>query len=281
MTTSGFAVLWNDVVILDQYPPANLNIISYSLTIVATQVTNKLTFMAKGTVDDVGTTCDNIKFRQVQTSYNNVEVNGTCQCLQGFYAVPPSPQCQPCSGVDPQCLICSNETNASLTYDFKCSKCSWGFYTDGASCQTCSSALSLCANCSMDGLTCYDCQVVTHLSLANGVCVCDQGYYDNLVTCATCASSEPMCLQCQLNGTQFLCLECQDKFYAANALCVSCSFVHSDCLNCTAAGVCYECDSSGSWVVQNATCACALGFYENPSVQCTPCSTIDASCTTC
>lgn len=222
LTTSGFAVLWNDVVILDQYPPANLNIISYSLTIVATQVTNKLTFMAKGTVDDVGTTCDNIKFRQVQTSYNNVEVNGTCQCLQGFYAVPPSPQCQPCSGVDPQCLICSNETNASLTYDFKCSKCSWGFYTDGASCQTVHPPSAYAPIAAWMDLTCYDCQVVTHrlgewcLCVRSGL-LRQPGDLCNLRQFGANVSAVPM------NGTQFLCLECQDKFYAANALCVSCS----------------------------------------------------------
>lgn len=43
LSTSGFAILWNDVVVLDKSVATDYEIHSYSVTITPTQVLNKLT----------------------------------------------------------------------------------------------------------------------------------------------------------------------------------------------------------------------------------------------
>lgn len=69
LTTSGFAVLWNDVTIINESPPTNKSVNTYTFKITATQASNKLTLMGKGTVDSYGTACDNVKINQITANY--------------------------------------------------------------------------------------------------------------------------------------------------------------------------------------------------------------------
>jgi hypothetical protein len=69
LTTSGFAVLWNDAAIITESPAINKSVNTYTFKITATQISNKLTLMGLGTVDSYGTACDNVKINQITANY--------------------------------------------------------------------------------------------------------------------------------------------------------------------------------------------------------------------
>lgn len=69
LTTSGFAVLLNDVTIIIESPAINKSVNTYTVKITATQASNKLTLLGLGTADSFGTACDNVKINQI-IAYN-------------------------------------------------------------------------------------------------------------------------------------------------------------------------------------------------------------------
>lgn len=156
-----------------------------------------------------------------------------------------------------------------------------GGYYDNNTCLAC---LSLCLTCSYSIPTqtyrCLSCNSSLFLRIdpTQQSCICFSGYYQNNNTCLPCIKG---CLACSngnncntcdsvgnwvKNSTDNTCI-CVDRFFESTAgngskLCKSCDVT---CLTCTnaLASSCLSCDSALQRVLQNTTCGCMDGFYEN------------------
>lgn len=88
-SSNGFRVLWNDVVVLDGSTVSDYNRRKYRVTVLTDSGTSyKITIQGTGTIDDIGSACDNVKLNKILTEYNKVivdEVNETCACMPGYY----------------------------------------------------------------------------------------------------------------------------------------------------------------------------------------------------
>lgn len=129
---------------------------------------------------------------------------------------------------------CSNCQSPAVASGIGC-VCPLGYYSNGAACQTCSSLLGGCLDCS-DATTCLTCDTANNFILNNGQCECDEGYFLNssggcqtcasvLIGCSAC-SSEAFCTSC-LSASNFLLqpnntCACQPMYIASGSSCVSC-----------------------------------------------------------
>lgn len=74
--------------------------------------------------------------------------------------------------------------------------------------------------------------------------------YEN--NCLPCGQIEPNCLACELTvSTNFTCLGCANRFYLQNNACLVCP---GNCLSCTGANSCSQCEVS-YYINENGTCS--------------------------
>lgn len=187
------------------------------------------------------------------------------------------------------CLACSSPCASCLdSSTLSCTSCIGGLYLLGSSCVTNCSGLSIVGNtCQSCASTCFTCQSNNNtyctscslgLYLFEGSCIssCSPTYYPDTFSsiCLTCINN------CNTCTSTTSCLSCKDPaLFLINSLCVSCSSV---CLTCSVTvNNCTSCNTSSTYpILFGTTCisSCPSTYYNDTSINCTPCSFPCASC---
>ncbi|KAL4454555.1 hypothetical protein ABPG74_021760 [Tetrahymena malaccensis] len=221
------------------------------------------------------------------------QINGQCQCPQGyldnettFQCIQCSNTCLKCSGNKNYCTAC--KLNAFLNSLGVCT-CKQNYYqTLDGSCQKCHNS---CSNCI--GETQFDCIYcssytrslkIINSQLLSGSCLCNEGYFEIgesncqqcSYTCKTCIKAADYCLSCvPLEVSNRLLINnkcvCRTAFQEnLNGICTKCPY---DCLTCDSRGGCIQCiNRQRKLNIKTKRCDCCDGYYESKDRQCLKCN---------
>lgn len=182
------------------------------------------------------TSCDNIKFRSLQS--------GECKCMAKYYEF--NLTCQPCHY---SCFNCTGGTmyecsncNDAITFrkfngtDSSC-YCIAGYTEPPTQVALCTKCDRTCLTCSSLSTTCITCDPLKNRELAGTTCPCLFGYVDTMLLTGLCSKCHYSCLTC--SGTlKTQCSSCDITWRTltgASCLCNTHTYdngIHSNCYPC-------------------------------------------------
>ena len=224
-----------------------------------------------------------------------VDTDGLCSCIDGFFGTRPLILTNSCSLCMPECLQCDNSYSCTkclaLNSNFGSSGCVCdpGFYQSGPltnsnSCLKCGDGCIECIN-STNCIKCADENSIVEL----GECNCIEGFYLDVS-----ASKSSSCIKCKSDcktcDNPFNCTSCvniQGKLASNGCVCIdgywsegdlinegSCIECRKDCLTCNNSESCEICIDQNAEVYESK-CLCKQGFYGigliskiNPCIKC-------------
>ncbi|KAL4470077.1 hypothetical protein ABPG72_008736 [Tetrahymena utriculariae] len=217
-------------------------------------------------------------------------LQGTCNCMRGYYNDSAQSRCLPCHY---SCATCStsgpNSCQTCRQTDFRTFNsgqcgCNDGYYDNNTS--QCASCHFSCKNCIGSLQTqCTQCDTANSLRQFNSqtsTCDCMGGYYSLLgvqqcqschYTCLTCRGPNPnQCTACLASAKRFMQIDntcaCDSGYYEIASpqnsnikICVPCS---PTCYTCSTFNKCTGCNQADYRSLNSITqqCECINGYYE-------------------
>ncbi|EAS04000.3 EGF-like domain protein (macronuclear) [Tetrahymena thermophila SB210] len=234
------------------------------------------------------TNCLSCSSAQNYREFNPLQ--GTCNCMSGYYNDPIQSRCLPChyscatcSGSGPNSCLTCRQTDFRTFDSGKCG-CNDGYYDNNTS--QCASCHFSCKNCIGSLQTqCTQCDAANSLRQFNSqtsTCDCMGGYYSLLglqqcqschYTCLTCRGPNPnQCTACLASAKRFMQIDntcaCDSGYYEIASpqnsnikICVPCS---PTCYICSTFNQCTGCNQSDyrSLNIVTQQCECINGYYE-------------------
>ncbi|KAL4442387.1 hypothetical protein ABPG74_005728 [Tetrahymena malaccensis] len=234
------------------------------------------------------TDCLSCSSTQSYREFNPLQ--GTCNCMNGYYNDPAQSRCLPChyscatcSGSGPNSCLSCRQTDFRTFNSGQCG-CNDGYYDNNTS--QCASCHFSCKNCIGSLQTqCSQCDTANSLRSFNSqtsTCDCMGGYYSQLgvqqcqschYTCLTCRGPNPnQCTACLASAKRFMQIDntcaCDSGYYEIASpqnsnikICVPCS---PTCYTCSTFNKCTGCNQSDYRSLNTVTqqCECINGYYE-------------------